>query len=123
MHELALCQSISRIGLRACGGRPVVRITIDVGALRQVVPATLVSCWSFVSADSLLTGSQLVVNDIPAVIECQECGQRTRLNQPFMVCGECGSRQVSVISGREFSVRSIDVETQIRSDDGQIPPA
>jgi len=110
MHELALCRSISRIGLRACNGRRVHQVTIDVGALRQVVTPALVQCWGFVTADTLLAESRLVVNDIPAVITCQQCGVSTTLHQPFMVCGGCGSKDVSVVSGREFMVRSIDVD-------------
>ena len=109
MHELALCRSILDIGVRACGGRRVTKVTVDVGALRQVVPPTLVQCWGFVTANTALAGSQLLVNEIPAVIECHTCGQRTQLTQPYMVCGSCGGQQVDVISGREFFLRSIDV--------------
>lgn len=86
------------------------QVTVDVGALRQVVATALIQCWGFVTADTLLADSRLVVNDIPAVITCQECGTRTRLRQPFMVCGKCGSTDVTVVSGREFMVRSIDVD-------------
>jgi len=110
MHELALCRSISSIALRACNGRRVRQVTIDVGALRQVVAPALVQCWSFIAADTLLAESRLVVNDIPAVIACQRCGLRTTLRQPFMVCDACDSKEVTVVSGREFMVRSIDVE-------------
>ena len=109
MHELALCSSISHIGLRACGGRRVTQVSVDVGALRQVVAPTLVHCWGFVTAGTPLAGSRLVVNDIPAVIECQSCGARTHLEQPFMVCGSCGGQHVDVVTGREFLVRSIDI--------------
>jgi len=111
MHELALCRSILDIGLRACGGRPVTNITVDVGALRQVVTPTLVHCWGFVTPNTPLAGSQLIVNDIPATIECQGCGACTHLTQPYMVCGSCGSSRVDVVTGREFLVRSIDVAT------------
>jgi len=114
MHELSLCRSICRIGLRVCDGRAVQQVTVDVGALRQVVPAALIQAWQFVTADTLLADSRLVVNDIPAVITCQVCGARTTLRQPFMVCGSCGSADVQVLSGREFLVRSIDVDDRRR---------
>jgi len=109
MHELALSRAILDIGLRSCGGRRVTSVTVDVGALRQVVATSLVQCWGFVTADTSLEGSQLVVNEIEAVIECESCGARTRMVQPYMVCGSCGGQQVDVITGREFLLRSIDV--------------
>ena len=108
MHELALTQSIRDISLRACGGRRVTGVTVDIGALRQAVAPALVQCWGFIVAGTLLEGSRLVVNEIDAVIKCEECGATTRLTEPFMVCG-CGSRRVSVLNGHEFLVRSIDV--------------
>ena len=112
MHELAICESISRIGLRACDGRRALTVTVDVGALRQVVAPALTQCWGFVTADTPLAGSRLVVNEIPAVITCRHCGVRTTLQQPFMVCDDCGSLDVTVITGRELLVRSIDVENK-----------
>lgn len=111
MHELAICKSISRIGLRACDGRRALSVTVDVGALRQVVPAALTQCWGFVTTGTKLAGSALVVNEIPAVIACLKCQTRTTLRQPFMVCDACGATDVAVITGRELLVRSIDVET------------
>ena len=109
MHELALSRAILDIGLRACDGRQVTSVTVDVGALRQVVAPSLVQCWRFVTADTPLAGSRLVVNEIEAVIECDTCGACTQLVQPYMVCGSCGGQQVDVITGREFTLRSIDV--------------
>ena len=109
MHELALARSICRIGLRAGGGRRVVRVNVDVGQLRQVVAPTLVACWGFVTANTLLAEAELVVHSIPAVITCQKCGARTELTQPFLICGNCGSQEVEVVSGREFLLRSLDL--------------
>ena len=129
MHELALCRSISQIALRASRGRRVRRVEIDVGALRQVVPPTLVSCWDIVRRGTPLADAELAVNDIAAVVTCDECGARTQLVEPYLLCGACGSAKVSVLSGREFLVRSLDViddvieEDKQGGDDGQIPSA
>jgi len=125
MHELALCRSISQIALRASGGRRVRRVEIDVGALRQVVPPTLVACWDIVRRGTPLADAELCVNDIPAVVTCDECGARTELVEPYLLCGACGGGAVRVLTGREFLVRSLDVtdENKTKEDDGQIPPA
>jgi hydrogenase nickel incorporation protein HypA/HybF len=109
MHELALCRSISGIALRAAAGRRVRRVEIDVGALRQVVPPTLVNCWDIVRRNTPLANADLTVNFVPAVIACDECGAHTELTEPFLVCGTCGGSRVRVLSGKEFLVRSLEV--------------
>lgn len=111
MHELSLCRTIVGIAERAAAGRAVASILLDVGQLRQVVPETLVYCWSVVTDSSPLAGSELKVNSIPAVISCTSCGADTTLRGiPLLVCGSCGSGAVTVTSGEEFLVRSIDVK-------------
>ena len=65
MHELSVCASIARIATRYAAGRPVSVINIRVGEWRQIVPDTLVYCWSLVSADTSLAGSVLAVEQVP----------------------------------------------------------
>ena len=111
MHELSLCRTIVGIAERAAAGRVVASIQLDVGQLRQVVPETLVYCWGVVTETTPLAGSSLVVRSIPAVIGCTECGAATTLRGvPMLVCGSCGGGTVTVNSGEEFLVRSIDVK-------------
>jgi hydrogenase nickel incorporation protein HypA/HybF len=124
VHELALCRSISAIALRASNGARVSRVDIDVGALRQVVPTTLTSCWRIVRRGTPLADAELAVRHIPAVIACDDCGAQTQLSEPYLICGQCASTQVHVLAGKEFLVRSLEVMTdESRRDDGQIPPA
>ena len=111
MHELALCRSITGIVERARDGRAVSLVSLDVGELRQVVPETLTHCWDVAIRGTALAGSRLQVTLIPAVIECQKCGNSTQLEDvPMMVCPNCGSIDTVVVSGEEFLVRSIDVK-------------
>jgi hydrogenase nickel incorporation protein HypA/HybF len=65
VHELSVCSSIARIAARHAAGRPVSVINIRVGEWRQIVPDTLVYCWSLVSADTPLAGSVLAVEQVP----------------------------------------------------------
>ncbi|MCL2653853.1 MAG: hydrogenase maturation nickel metallochaperone HypA [Propionibacteriaceae bacterium] len=112
MHELSLCRSIETIVLRAAGGRRVGIIEIDVGDLRQVVPSTLEYCWGLVVAETALAGSRLEVNHIPAVLECEDCEHKTTLDDlPIMKCESCGSQNVRVVSGEEFMVAAIQLES------------
>ncbi|XCB28935.1 hydrogenase maturation nickel metallochaperone HypA [Arcanobacterium hippocoleae] len=110
MHEVSLCQSMRLIAERASKGRKVTAVSVDVGALRQVVPAALDAAWGAVAKQSMiLTGSHLEIRLIPASFDCKECGRHTTLqNEVIFQCG-CGSRNIIVRSGEEFMITSIDV--------------
>jgi hydrogenase nickel incorporation protein HypA/HybF len=107
MHELSICTSIARIVEQHAAGRPVDRVMLDVGHLRQVVPETLRYSWEIVVSDTDLAGSSLVIEHVPAVIACRSCGTDTIIDVPVFRCG-CGSTDVEVTSGRELLVRSLE---------------
>ncbi|MCL2482396.1 MAG: hydrogenase maturation nickel metallochaperone HypA [Propionibacteriaceae bacterium] len=111
MHELSLCQSISKIVHRGAAGRKVAVVELDVGQLRQVVPESLIHCWSIVSQGTDLDGSRLDIRWLRAVLVCRECGSQTQLEElPVLRCGSCSSTSVDIVSGDEFMVRSLVLE-------------
>ena len=108
VHELSICASIADIVERHAEGRSVERVNLDIGHLRQVIPETLEYSWDIVVADTDLAGSKLVVDYIPAVITCRQCGAVTELTDPLFRCG-CGSIDIDVTSGQELLIRSLEL--------------
>ncbi len=112
MHELSLCQSIHRIADRARAGQPVSVVHLQVGQLRQVVPETLVYCWSLVTEGTGLAGSELEVDHVPVVLDCGACAARTTIADALLLtCGSCGSGAITVVTGEELLVTSLDLAT------------
>ena len=109
MHELAICDAIATTASKHAGGRPVSRVTVRVGYLRQVVPDALLFSWELVSASRELEGAELVVEQIPAVVLCHDCGEETALDLPILSCGACGGFEVKLLGGDELLVASIDM--------------
>jgi len=113
VHELSICGSIADIVTRHAAGRTVKVINLQVGQLRQVVPDTLTYCWGLVSADTPLAGSQISVDHVPARVRCRSCGHVTDIGDvPAFACGGCGGIEVQVISGEEFLITSLEVESE-----------
>lgn len=111
MHELSICGSIAGIVKRHAGHRRVTTIHLQVGQLRQIVPDTLVYCWSLVSADTELDGSQLDVEQIRAQISCQSCQRTIEIGEfPILICTHCNGTDVKVVAGEEFLITSLDLE-------------
>ncbi len=109
MHELSICRAIARIVADKAAGRAVERVRIDVGHLRQVVPATLIYSWDIAVQGSALDGVTLDVNHIPAVLHCASCDANTELTVAVFRCAACGSTDTNVVSGEELMITSFDL--------------
>jgi hydrogenase nickel incorporation protein HypA/HybF len=109
VHELSICAAIAKIAHQAAAGRPVERVRVDIGHLRQVVPDTLRHSWDMVVFGTPFDGVPLEVREVPAVIECRQCGIRTQLDDPIFRCAACGSTETDVVTGNELFVTSLDL--------------
>lgn len=109
MHELALCDAIADKVRARAGGRQVTVVTLRVGHLRQVVPAALEFSWELLTEGTDLSGCELAVDYIPAVVRCRSCGERTELDMPVLSCEACGSVDVELETGEEFLVESLEM--------------
>ena len=123
MHELSVCGAIAGIVTRHAAGRPVEVINVRVGQLRQVVPDTLAYCWELVSADTPLAGSRISIETVPARIECRACGHVTDVGAvPVFACGGCGGFDAEVVSGEEFLITSLELDSSFPGDaENEIP--
>ena len=109
MHELSLAQAIADTTARYADGRPVAMVRVRIGHLRQVVPESLQFAWELLTVDSVLDGAGLSIEHVPAVVRCAGCGGRSRLDLPILVCGSCGGTEVTLETGEEFQIDTIDV--------------
>lgn len=110
MHELSLCGAIYEIVERAAAGRPVTVIHLQVGRLRQVVPDTLRFCWTVVCDQTDLAGTELEVDSVPVSLRCLECDAASTVrDELLMLCTRCGGNHVSVITGEEFMLTSLEL--------------
>ncbi len=114
MHELSLCQAIvDHVEARA-GGRPIRRVEVRIGHLRQVVPDSLRFAWEMLTESTELAACELVVEHVPAVVHCGACGADTTLDLPVLACAACESLDVELRSGEELQLASMDVAEEVR---------
>jgi hydrogenase nickel incorporation protein HypA/HybF len=112
MHELSIAESIVDIAVRHARGRPVTRVEVSVGHLRQVVPSALAFAFELVAQGTAADGAELVLNVIPAAGRCRQCGVESVLDGFPLLCTACGSADVELVRGEELLVESLDVEEQ-----------
>lgn len=108
MHELALCQAIADTVSQRAEGQIVTRVEVKIGHFRQVVPDSLLFSWELLTTGTRLDGCELTIDHVPAVIDCRACGQTSTLDLPTLLCRYCESSEVTLVSGEEFLITSID---------------
>jgi hydrogenase nickel incorporation protein HypA/HybF len=109
VHELSIAQAILEHVEARSAGQPVRRVHVRVGHLRQVVPDSLRFSWEMVTAGTDLDGAELVVEEVPAVVQCRACGASTTLTLPVLACSSCEGHDVELQSGEELDLGWLDV--------------
>jgi hydrogenase nickel incorporation protein HypA/HybF len=109
VHELSLCEAIAATVTKHAGDRSATSVLVRVGHLRQVVPDALSFCWTMLTDGTDLDGCALEIEQVPAVIRCDRCGAETTLDVPLMVCSQCSSDEVTLLTGEEFLVVSLEL--------------
>jgi hydrogenase nickel incorporation protein HypA/HybF len=122
MHELSIASAIVDTALRHAGGRRVAQVSVQVGALRQVVPDSLEFYFEIVARDTGCHGARLEVEPIAAWLRCPTCGhewdpapppepghEALAPVLPAFRCPACERADTEVVRGGELEVESIEV--------------
>lgn len=113
MHELSITQSILNIALSSAkdaGAKKINVIKITLGEMTGCVPQYIQEYFDLVSEGTIASGAELEFTAVPAAARCADCGRESRLIRFRFRCEHCGSPRLTLISGREFFVDSIDIE-------------
>lgn len=115
MHEMAILSNVMDMVLDYAGqndATEVEEVSLVVGEMRDVVDELMESCFRFLARDTIAANARLVMTKVPLRAQCNDC----LLVFPVSVdpgtelaCPECGSRNLSVKTGREFYISSITV--------------
>jgi hydrogenase nickel incorporation protein HypA/HybF len=119
MHELSIAESIVRIADRHAAGRPVGKVNVKVGHLRQVVPTALEFAFELVAHGTCVEGAELSMDVVPAAARCRGCGAESRQDDFPLHCQACGGFDVEVVRGEELLVDSLELEEALTTNGGQ----
>ena len=118
MHELALAESVVRVVCAHAAGRPVTRVELKIGHLRQVVPSALEFSFRLVAQGTEAEGAELVMEQISAAGRCSDCGAESELHGFPLRCGACGGLGLELLRGEELLVDSLEVEDVVMTNGG-----
>ncbi|MBP1703841.1 MAG: hypA [Chloroflexi bacterium] len=116
MHELSITESVLEIVLRhanSANAQHVRKIQLVIGDLASIVDDSVQFYWDIISKDTLAEGATLQFRRLPIELLCLDCQNHFQPETDRFDCPRCGSSRLQIISGREFYVESIDVETNL----------
>jgi len=108
MHELGITRNIIAIVGEAANGRPVRRVTLEVGKLSGVMCEAIVFCFDTVAEGTPLQGASLEILEIAGRARCAVCAAEFEMPTLFTAC-PCGSRRFTRLQGEELKIKSMEL--------------
>jgi hydrogenase nickel incorporation protein HypA/HybF len=110
MHELSLVMGIIElVELEAAerGAVIVEEIVLNIGELSGVEMSSFDFAWDQAVKDTILEGTNRIINRIPGKGKCLDCQTEFALHQYYDPCPDCGQHLIQVISGKEMKVKTL----------------
>lgn len=109
-------EQVAAVAREQDAGR-VLAIHLGIGPLSGVDPHLLEQAFPIASAGSAAAGAELVINHLPVVVSCRQCGSVSEVQPSRLLCAHCGDWQTSLVSGDELSLQSVE----LTRDNSEIP--
>jgi hydrogenase nickel incorporation protein HypA/HybF len=114
MHELSIAMSIVEMAQEESQQRVGMQITavhLKLGALSGVVKEALLCSYDMACEGTALSGSRLIVEEVPVVVFCPKCqAQRHLSSLQLFCCAECGTPTSEIVQGKEIEVVALEIE-------------
>jgi len=115
MHELSVVESILKVVLKHAalnGVTKVVGVGLRIGEMSDLVDEWVQHYFDYLSKDTIAAGAKLKIERSPVIFRCEDCGEEFVVNlreTRKILCPGCQSERMSLISGREFFIKNIEV--------------
>lgn len=110
MHELSITQSVVEICEQNAGGRRVLSVTLELGALSGCVPDAVEFCFEACIKGTLLEGAKLNIERVEPKGLCRGCKKEFPVSAYYDSCPSCGGFEVELLRGEELRVKELEVE-------------
>ena len=113
MHEFSLAidlvEQLTEVMIRE-NATKVVEISVVMGAMSGVERVPFEFAFPEAARDTPLEGAVLHIEEVPLILRCSDCNRETETDELIMVCPLCNSVSVEIIQGKEFLIKSMEVQ-------------
>jgi len=98
------------------GRAQITAIYLRLGALSGVVKEALLSSYEMACEDTPLTGSQLVIEEVPVIVFCRNCQSTRPLHSiQLFCCSACGTPTSEIVQGKELEVVALEIKKWVEN--------
>ena len=113
MHELSLAyglvEQIQQVAEREHASR-VVSVAVVIGLYSGVEAQAFEFAFPFAAEDTIAAGADLLIEKRPVTVLCRLCEAETHPEPTRLICQKCGSNNIELKGGREFLIRTIELD-------------
>lgn len=113
MHEMGVAEQLVKIAMDAIPDdieNPRVEVlNLRIGKLAAVVEHSLTFCMEIIAKDTPLDGVTLAIEQVPVTIRCHACQKEWETDSPLFRCPDCGDGKVTMLTGREIEISSMEL--------------
>jgi hydrogenase nickel incorporation protein HypA/HybF len=93
--------------------KKVISVNLEVGALSDLQPEWIQRYFDRLNRGTVVEGAELKIHRVPAVFRCNCCQRQFEVNSLLdqdLSCEQCHSRRVTLVSGSEYHVKSMEAQ-------------
>ena len=114
MHELSITEHLLADCIQraqAAGAGKIRKIHLCIGRLRGIVPDCIQVYLDMLSEGTIAEGAQITAEFLPVQVLCRDCGRQGEITPHHLQCPYCGSLRLKLLSGKEFYIKSMEVDS------------
>jgi hydrogenase nickel incorporation protein HypA/HybF len=113
MHEFSLAQNILEIAEEAVEKNNMSKataITLEIGTMAGVEISALETALNIIRMGTILESAEILINNLRATAVCNACHHQFDPDNIYDPCPACTNFGMTVLSGKELIVKSIELE-------------
>jgi len=113
MHELSLACSLIEEAekvLKTENAERATRLTVGIGQFAGIETEAFDFAFPMAAEGTKLEKAVMTIEEIVATVRCQACGKESNPPFPRCACVHCNSDNIEMLHGREFIIKSMEVE-------------
>lgn len=113
MHELSITEHLLDDCIREARKQNASRIRVIrlvIGQLKGIVPNCIQIYLDMLAEGTIAEGARIEAEFPPVRVHCLSCGQDGEITPHHLECPHCGSLKLKLLSGKEFYIKSMEVD-------------
>ena len=94
-----------------------------MGPLSGVEAPLLKQAFPFAAAQTVAEHAALIIEELPVIVECKQCGSHSTVATNKLICAQCGDYHTRLVSGDEMLLASVELNREHQADKNQLAEA